>query len=80
VIDPFYLFYLLNSNIVQRQIEVKTFTQATLSTLGNRLHEIVLPLANDPTERERIANQVRHIIEEKTRLREQTMQLIENSI
>ena len=80
VIDPFYLFYLLNSNIVQRQIEVKTFTQATLSTLGNRLHEIVLPLANDPVERARIASQVRDIIEAKTKLREQTMRLVQGSI
>jgi len=80
VLDPFYLFYLLNSNIVQRQIAVKTFTQATLSTLGNRLRDIVLPIANDADERARIAQHVRHIIEEKTRLREQTLQLIQASI
>jgi type I restriction enzyme M protein len=79
-LNPFYLFYLLNSNIVQRQIAVKTFTQATLSTIGNRLREIVLPLVNDPAEREHIARQVQQIIEQKTRLREQTMQLIQSSL
>ncbi|MCI0476852.1 MAG: restriction endonuclease subunit S, partial [Anaerolineales bacterium] len=78
-LNPFYLFYLLNSNIVQRQIAVKTFTQATLSTIGNRLREIILPITNDPEERERISHHVQEIIEQKTHLREQTMRLIQNS-
>ncbi|MEW5718369.1 MAG: N-6 DNA methylase [Chloroflexota bacterium] len=80
LLNPFYLFYLLNSNIVQRQIAVKTFTQATLSTIGNRLLEIILPIANDSAEREKISQHVQEIIEQKTRLREQTMQLIQNSV
>lgn len=79
-LNPFYLFYLLNANIVQRQIQVKTFTQATLSTLGNRILELVLPISNDSNERAKIANQVQHIIREKTKLRSQTMQLVAASI
>jgi type I restriction enzyme M protein len=79
-LNPFYLFYLLNSNIAQKQIAVKTFTQATLSTIGNRLRAITLPISNDPRQIERISQQVQAIIEAKTRLREQTMQLIETSI
>ncbi|MBI5650615.1 MAG: N-6 DNA methylase [Chloroflexi bacterium] len=79
-LNPFYLFYLLNSNIAQKQIAVKTFTQATLSTIGNRLRDIILPISNDPAEIERISRQVQAIVEEKTRLREQTMQLIATSI
>ncbi|MBM3130092.1 MAG: hypothetical protein FJ009_15895 [Chloroflexi bacterium] len=79
-LDPFYLFYLLNSNIVQRQIAVKTFTQATLSTIGNRLREIVLPIASDSEERERIGRHVQAIIKQKTCLREQTIKLIQASI
>lgn len=78
-LNPFYLFYLLNSNIVQRQIAVKTFTQATLSTIGNRLREIILPITNDPEEKEGISRHVQEIIEQKTHLREQTMRLIQNS-
>jgi type I restriction enzyme M protein len=65
---------------VQKQIAVKTFTQATLSTIGNRLREIILPITNDAAEMERISRQVRAIVEQKTHLREQTMQLIETSI
>ena len=44
-INPFYLFYLLNTPIVRRQIEAKIFVQATISTLGKRILEIVLPCA-----------------------------------
>jgi type I restriction enzyme M protein len=79
-LNPFYLFYLLNSNIVQRQIAVKTFTQATLSTIGNRLRDLILPISNDPVEQERISQQVQQIIDQKTHLREQTMRLIQSSI
>jgi type I restriction enzyme M protein len=79
-LSPFYLFYLLNSNIAQQQIAVKTFTQATLSTIGNRLHDIVLPVSNDRAEVERIAEQVRQIIEQKTHLRDQCVKLVEASI
>ena len=32
-ISPFYLFYLLNTKLVQKQIAAKTFVQATISTL-----------------------------------------------
>ncbi len=39
--NPFYIFYLLNTKIVQEQIARQTFVQATLSTLGNRIMEIV---------------------------------------
>jgi type I restriction enzyme M protein len=74
------LFYLLNSNIVQRQVAVKTFTQATLSTIGNRLRDIILPIANTSEERERIGRHVQDIIEQKTRLREQTLRLIQTSL
>jgi len=47
VITPYYLFYLLNTRIVQHQIAVQTFVQATLSTLGNRILELLLPIHTD---------------------------------
>jgi len=42
--SPYLLLYLLNSPIVKTQMEEKTFVQATLSTIGNRLLEVVLPI------------------------------------
>lgn len=79
-LSPFYLFYLLNSKIFRKQVESKTFVQATISTIGNRLSEIVLPVNYDPKEIERIEKEVKEIIFLKTSLRERSMKLIEESI
>ncbi len=78
-INPFYLFYLLNSRIVQKQIAAQTFVQATLSTLGNRILEIILPIHTDKKEIQAISNEIREIIEVKTELRERSIRLVENS-
>jgi type I restriction enzyme M protein len=79
-LNPFYLFYLLNSNIVQKQVEMLTFVQATLSTLGNRIMDLQLPIHKDKTEVERISNEVQAIIELKKQLKERTNKLIDNSL
>jgi type I restriction enzyme M protein len=79
-LNPFYLFYLLNSNIVQKQVEMLTFVQATLSTLGNRIMDLQLPIHKDKTEAERISNEVQAIIKLKKQLKERTNKLIDNSL
>lgn len=79
-INAFYLFYLLNSNFVQQQVEVKTFVQATLSTLGNRIMEIDLPIHKDKSEIERISKEVKEIILNKAQCREKSIKLLESSI
>lgn len=79
-LNSFYLFYLLNSNIVQKQIEMLTFVQATLSTLGNRIMELELPIHKDKNEAERIAKEVEAIVHLKKQLKERTSKLISNSL
>lgn len=79
-INPYYLFYLLNTKIVRKQIDSKTFVQATISTIGNRLSEIVLPISNDKNEVEKITKQIKNIIDKKTELREKTIKIVEDSI
>lgn len=79
-IDPYYLFYLLNSKIVRKQIDSKTFVQATISTIGNRLREIVLPISKDASEIERITNKIRNIINKRAELRKKTMEIVDSSI
>ncbi len=78
-LDPFLLLYLLNSQIVKKQVRSKTFVQATISTLGNRLQEIVLPNPKDPSRRKKLAAQVQQIIATKVRLREETQRLLDLS-
>jgi type I restriction enzyme M protein len=76
--DAFYLMYLLNLDIVQRQIKAKTFVQATISTIGNRLDEIKLPVHASKSQIEKISKEVQAIITEKANLRERAMKLYKN--
>ena len=79
-INPYYLFYLLNSKIVRKQIDSKTFVQATISTIGNRLREIVLPISSNKNEIKKITSEIQDIIERKAILREKSVKIIEESI
>lgn len=79
-INPFYLFYLLNSKIVREQIDSKIFVQATISTLGNRLSEIILPISSDKKEIKNISSQIEKIFIEKNLLKEKSKKLLEESI
>jgi type I restriction enzyme M protein len=80
MLNPFYLLYLLNAKIVRRQIDSKTFVQATLSTLGDRLAEIVLPISTDKKIINKITKEVKNLIEQKMILRQKILNLIGDSI
>ena len=80
LINPYYLFYLLNTAYVQRQVKSKIFTQATLSTLGNRLGEIVLPISQDKTEIEMITRKIQSIFERKNQLKNEMEEVMQQSI
>ena len=75
-INPYYLLYLLNTEVVQRQIEAKTFIQATISTIGNRLEEIQLPIHNDEKKIREISGEIQSIVESRADLRERTLLLM----
>ncbi len=77
--NPYYIFYLLNSKIVKQQVEIQTFVQATLSTLGNRINELILPIHTDKAEIQRISNEIKYIIDTKTKIRERSRKIIEQS-
>lgn len=79
-INPYYLFYLLNNKIVRKQVDAKTFVQATISTIGNRLSEVVLPISADPREVARITREVKGIITAKSDLRKRALGIIDNSV
>jgi type I restriction enzyme M protein len=74
--DANYLLYLLSTEIVQRQIRAKTFVQATISTLGERLLEVRLPVARDQSEIELISLKVSDIMKKKSQIRNETIALI----
>jgi len=76
-LDPYLLFYLLNTKVVRKQIEAKTFIQATISTLGNRLCEVYLPMPRDVGRRKRWAAEMKSIIKDKVKLRRRSIKIIE---
>ena len=68
-IDSYLLLYLLNLDIVQKQIQAITFVQGTIATIGNRIMELILPVPSDFSKRKEISKNVRQIIDSKTDIR-----------
>lgn len=69
LIDEYFLLWALNSPIVQDQIKSKTFIQATISTLGNRVKDLVIPIPSSLDHRKRISRKIKAIIIEKMDLK-----------
>jgi type I restriction enzyme M protein len=76
--DYYYLMFLLNTSIVQDQIIAKTFIQATISTIGDRLMELVLPISKDKAEIESRSKKVKSIITGKSKIRDLTRSVLES--
>jgi len=60
-INPFLLLWMINKDIVKRQIRQRVFSQSTLSTIGNRIGELRLPLP-DKEKREHIAEEMQKLV------------------
>ena len=78
-IDPFLLVYLLNLDIVQKQIRAITFVQGTISTIGNRIMDVILPIPSELRKRKEISKHIKEIIENKTAIRKKVLNLSINS-
>ena len=76
VIDPWLLFALINTPIVQLQIRAKQFTQDIIDTIGRRVVELAVPVPRSKDEARRIADQCRRIIETRVRLRHEASALV----
>ncbi len=79
-INPFYFLYLLNTNLVQRQIKSKIFTQATISTLGDRLGELILPVSQDKDEVKDLTRRASWIIRQREKTKKELAKLLEREI
>ncbi len=74
-IDSFLILYLLNLDIVQKQIQAITFIQGTIATIGNRIMEIVLPIPSKLEIRRDISKKIENIIAEKVNIRKKIKNL-----
>ena len=74
-LDPYLILYLLNLEIVQRQIQAITFIQGTIATIGNRIMEVMLPIPSDINRRKEISTYIKNIIENKIKTRKKIQKL-----
>jgi len=74
-IDSYLLLFLLNLDIVQKQIKSITFVQGTIATIGNRIMELKLPIPMDRNKRKHISNTIKEIIKNKVKLRKKIRSL-----
>ena len=65
ILSPYLLLALLGLEIVQKQIEAKAIRQGTISTLGNRLMEVKIPIPVNQEQTRQITTDVEKIIKEK---------------
>lgn len=64
-LSPYLLLALLGLEIVQRQIESKSFRQGTISTMGSRLMEVKIPIPTDMQLKKKIIDDMKEIIDNK---------------
>jgi len=74
-IDSYLLLYLLNLDIVQKQIKAITFVQGTIATIGNRIMDVILPIPSEINKRKEISKYIKEIIENKTEIRKKINKL-----
>jgi len=64
-IDENYLIYLLSHELTQMQLYNKVLIDTTLPNIGDRYKELLLPIENDETRREKIKESVKKVFEGK---------------
>ncbi|HEC36816.1 MAG TPA: hypothetical protein ENI29_01180 [bacterium] len=74
-VDSYLLLYILNLDLVKKQIEAITFVQGTIATIGNRILEIILPIPSDRAKRKEISNKIGNIIDNKIEIRKKIEKL-----
>ncbi|MFX1302682.1 MAG: N-6 DNA methylase [Promethearchaeota archaeon] len=74
-IDSYLLLYLLNLEIVQKQIQAITFVQGTIATIGNRIMELGLPIPSDFNKRREISDYIKKIIKSKIEIKKEIQKI-----
>lgn len=79
-LNPLLLLALLSCPLVKSQIFAKRFTQDIIDTLGERIHELLLPIPKDEQERKRIINIVKTIINYKKMAKDMTRKVVSSVV
>lgn len=79
-LNPLLLLALLSCPLVKSQIFAKRFTQDIIDTLGERIHELLLPIPKDEHERKRIIDKVKTIINYKKKAKDMTRKVVSSVV
>jgi type I restriction enzyme M protein len=69
-LSPYLLLAVLSSAPLQKQIRAKQFTQDIIDSLGDRIHELVLPIPKDKTLQRKVARTVEEAVSARIEARE----------
>ena len=78
--NPLLLLALLSCPLVRSQIYAKRFTQDIIDTLGERIHELLLPIPKNSDEREKIIQDVGKIVAYKKKAKDMTREVVSNVV
>lgn len=79
-LNPLLLLALLSCPLVKSQIFAKRFTQDIIDTLGERIHELLLPIPKDEQKRKWIIDKVSTIISYKKRAKDMTRKVVSSVV
>jgi hypothetical protein len=74
-LDPYLLLALLNARVVKRQMRNKQFTRDVIDTLGRRFEEVALPLPKGGGLAAAIAQTMKELLGQRSKLRQAASQL-----
>lgn len=64
-ISPFFLLWMLNQNVVKKQIRQRVFNQSTLSTIGERVKDLRLPMLIEEKRRKQVSQEMKRPITQR---------------
>lgn len=74
-LNNYYLLAVLSSDFLKNQITANTFSQDIINSLGDRLKDLIIPIANDPSKINDISDKVKKSITESIEARELAKQI-----
>lgn len=75
-LNPLLLLALLSCPIVKTQIYAKRFTQDIIDTLGERIHELRLPIPKSDNDKKKIIDKVSQIVSYKKKAKDLTREVV----
>lgn len=79
-INPCLLLALLSCPLVKSQIFAKRFTQDIIDTLGERIHELLLPIPKDEKKKNELIDSVKTIINYKKKAKDMTRKVVSSVV